>query len=344
MPLPHNIRLLSRDDFRKGVFARDDYKCVVCHAPAVDAHHIMERRLFPDGGYYLDNGASVCAEHHLEAERTLLSCEQVREAAKIRTVLLPPHLYSDQPYDKWGNPILANGTRLRGELYFDASVQKVLGEGGVLSIFTHLVKFPRTYHLPWSPGMTKDDRKMEAADPFKDRLVVATLKMDGENTTMYQDYIHARSLTYDPHPSRSWVKARWAQIAHDIPKGWRVCGENVYATHSIAYQHLEDWFLVFQVWDDRNVCLSWEDTKEWAELLGFSLVPTLYVGEGSRANIENLHVPERDGDPCEGYVVRESGPFAYAQYRTAVGKYVRAGHVATHGHWMRQSVRPNGRR
>lgn len=38
-----NVQLLTRDQFREGVFARDNYKCVFCDKPAVDAHHILER-------------------------------------------------------------------------------------------------------------------------------------------------------------------------------------------------------------------------------------------------------------------------------------------------------------
>lgn len=342
--MPPNVqKLLTRDDFREGVFARDGHQCVICGEPAVDAHHVLERRLWGDGGYYLDNGVSVCEVHHIEAERTILSCEELREAAGIRRVALPQHLYGDQKYDKWGNPVLPNGTRLRGDLFFDESVQKVLDEGDVLDLFTNRVKFPRTYHLPWSPGLTEDDRMMEDLDPFAGQQVVVTAKMDGENTTMYRDYIHARSIDFAPHDSRSWVKARWARIAHEIPEGWRVCGENLYAQHSIVYENLDDWFLVFQVWDDRNTCLSWADTKEWTELLGLPLVPVIYEGPGDRRFIEHLHTPTFRGDPCEGHVARTPSAFPYSSYRKNVGKYVRAGHVATHGHWMRQVVKPNGR-
>jgi len=49
----------NRDQFREAVLSRDRHMCVVCGQPARDAHHIMERRLFPDGGYHLDNGASL---------------------------------------------------------------------------------------------------------------------------------------------------------------------------------------------------------------------------------------------------------------------------------------------
>jgi 5-methylcytosine-specific restriction endonuclease McrA len=56
--------LLTRDEFRKQVFERDNYRCVICGAKngdkhvKLDAHHIIERRLWADGGYYLENGAT----------------------------------------------------------------------------------------------------------------------------------------------------------------------------------------------------------------------------------------------------------------------------------------------
>ncbi len=61
-------KLLTRDEFRESVFARDKYKCVVCRDAAQDAHHLIERRLFEDGGYYISNGVSVCGRHHIEAD------------------------------------------------------------------------------------------------------------------------------------------------------------------------------------------------------------------------------------------------------------------------------------
>lgn len=34
--------------------------CVFCKKPATEVHHILDRKLFDDGGYYENNGASVC--------------------------------------------------------------------------------------------------------------------------------------------------------------------------------------------------------------------------------------------------------------------------------------------
>lgn len=335
-------RLLSRDAFREGVFARDGWRCVFCKAPAVDAHHILERRLWPDGGYYLDNGASVCEEHHLACERTVLSVEQVREACGITRVVVPPHLYADQAYDKWGNAVLEDGRRARGELFFDSSVQRVLAQGCMLARFTNRVKYPRTHHLPWSPGMHDDDRRLENLLAFEGQRVIVTRKMDGENTTLYADGLHARSLDSRSHPSRDWVKAFWARMGYEIPEGWRLVGENLYAVHSLAYADLPSYFLGFSIWDERGICRAWDETQDWFELLGVVSVPVLYDGLFDERRIRALW-KDTDAAQHEGYVVRVAGAFTLAQFRTHVGKFVRAGHVQTNKHWMRgQRVIPNG--
>ena len=195
--------LLTRDEFREAVFKRDNHKCIICGNSAQDAHHIMERRLFQDGGYYVDNGASLCGDCHIAAEQTLLTVETIRDILHITKPILPDDYYHDVVYDKWGNIILPNGTRLRGELFNDLSVHKAIAP--VLSLFTKYVKYPRTLHLPWSYG-TSDDKFLKDTLNFDDEEVVVTEKLDGENTTLYNDYIHARSLEYDSHQSRNLIK------------------------------------------------------------------------------------------------------------------------------------------
>lgn len=210
----------------------------------------------------------------------------------------------------------------------------------VLGEFTNRVKYPRTYHLPWSPGATSDDRIADDPDAmFSGQEVVITEKMDGENCTLYRDGLHARSLEYSPHPSRDRVKALWASIAHEIPDGWRVCGENLTAEHSIHYTGLRSFFQVFSVWDERNVCLAWPNTEEWAALLGLATVPVIasatLFGNVSIA-IEGLAGSDPDR---EGYVVRRAGDFHYREFRGCVAKWVRPGHVVHRaGHWASRPV------
>jgi hypothetical protein len=331
------MRLLSRES----VFRRDNHQCIICKSPAKDAHHILERRLFPDGGYYLDNGASLCEEHHIQAETTVLSTQEIRTILNIKTPVLPEHFYKDQEYDKWGNIILPDGKRLKGELFNDESLQKILDQGEVLDLFVKYIKYPRTYHLPFSQSMTKDDRILKDCSQFENKNVVATLKMDGENTTMYNDYIHARSVQSKNHKSRDYVKSIHSQIMADIPEGWRVCGENLYAKHSIEYNNLESYFYIFSIWNDKNICLSWEETVEWALLLGLPHVPVLYNGVFDEKKIKFLISPKFNGEDMEGFVLRNSGEFSYKDFKNNTAKMVRKDHVHTHGHWMREMIVPN---
>lgn len=331
--------LLSREDFRREVFARDQGRCLICGAPAVDAHHILERRLFDDGGYYLSNGASLCAAHHIAAEQTTLTVEDLRERANIDAPALPRHFYPDERYDKWGNIILPNGRRTKGELFSDESVQKILRLGGVIHEFTDYVKYPRTLHLPWSPGATEDDRVHSDLSSFESEEVVVTEKMDGENTSLYRDHYHARSIDASSHPSQSWTRALHAQIAWQIPEGWRLCGENLYAKHSIEYKSLKSFLLVFSVWDERNRCLSWDATQEWCALLGLKTVPVLYRGMWDENRIRDSD--RISGLDHEGYVVRVTREFSFSEFRRVVGKFVRRGHVQTSHGWKRQAIIPN---
>jgi hypothetical protein len=330
--------LLTRDEFRRAVFQRDGSTCVFCNAPAKDAHHIIERRLWSDGGYYIENGASVCEEHHIACERTDITPGEVRRRCNITTIVLPDHLYADQKYDKWGNIVLPTGLRLKGELFFDESVQKVLQTH--LSEFSDTVKYPRTYHLPWSDNLNDDDKMMESTAAFVGRRVIVTEKMDGENTTMYQNYIHARSIDSASNPTRSWVKNFWATISHDIPDGWRICGENLWAKHSIKYEHLPSYFLGFSLWNEKNVCLSWDETMEWFELLSIVPVSVLYDGIYDEAIIRKLSTSEQWAN-SEGYVIRRADNFTYGNFRKSVGKYVRKNHIQTDQHWLQSALEKN---
>src|SRR3546814_9804484 len=44
-----------------------------------------------------------------------------------------------------------------------------------------------------------------------------------------------------------WVKQFRSGIAADIPEGWRVCGENLFAKHSIHYTALPTYFMGFSI-------------------------------------------------------------------------------------------------
>ena len=79
-------------------------------------------------------------------------------------------------------------------------------------------RYEKQLHLPWSQHKTTDDKVLDCVDEFKNRQVVVTEKLDGENTSMYSDHYHARSLDSRNHPSRNFAKSLHGSIQHEIPK------------------------------------------------------------------------------------------------------------------------------
>lgn len=204
------------------------------------------------------------------------------------------------------------------------------------------IKFPRIAHLPWSPGRSADDLGLCDLNALVAcPEVVVTEKLDGENTTLYPDYHHARSTTAKPHPSRTWLARLHATIRREIPPGFRVCGENIYAEHSIHYRGLPSYFLVFAIFDAAT-CLSWDETLAWCNATSLSTVPVLYRGPWDLRRVQNCWTGRSafDGEQ-EGYVVRAAGRFSFTDHTTRVAKYVRAHHVQTDEHWLHKKVVPN---
>mgnify|MGYP000208609097 CR=1 FL=1 len=203
-------------------------------------------------------------------------------------------------------------------------------------------KYPSTPHLPQSRSRTNDDSILMSTRHFGGMEVVVTEKLDGENATLYSHHYHARSLDSRHHPSRDWIKAFWSARRADIPGHLRICGENLYAQHSIRYEGLKSYFYGFSAWDiNDNTCLPWRDTLDWFGLLEIEPVPVLYEGPYSDAVIEHL-IAGLDTAHQEGLVVRNAGAFAFGDFAHNVGKWVRPKHVQTETHWMHAEVIPNG--
>ena len=201
-----------------------------------------------------------------------------------------------------------------------------------------LVKYPRTPHLPWSESVAKDDIRVVNTDVFVGKNIVVTEKMDGENTTLTRECCHARSLDSGRHESRSWIKALWQTIKFDIPAGWRICGENLYATHSIHYKNLKSYFMVFSIWDENNIALAWNDTIDICKSLNLEPVSVLWSGVYDEAMIKNIKI---DFETQEGYVIRNAEQFEFRNFTSNVAKFVRPNHVQTDIHWLNSKIIPN---
>ena len=210
------------------------------------------------------------------------------------------------------------------------------------------MKYPRTYHVPFSPGATKDDKKLKDGwfEYYRGKEIVLTEKLDGENSCLCQRGVFARS--HGAETRSPWSINLWGddglywKVKGFIDDDLLVFGENLYGEHSIHYSKLKDYFHVFACYNETNdKWWSWDDVKFVSKVLGVPHVPTLWRGRAESEDqireliVQTMNVPSAYGDEKEGILMRLAGEFNGDDFPNYVCKYVRANHVQTDEHWTR---------
>lgn len=205
------------------------------------------------------------------------------------------------------------------------------------------VKYPSTLYLP-----SKDTKPQDTYNgnlSHMEKLVI-TEKMDGENTSMYNNGIHFRSLdSSDSTPtlrdSRNWVRALHASIQSHIPSNLRIIGENLFAKHTIHYSDLSSYFQVFMIINDKDWVYSWASTQAIAENLGLHVVREADIINSKDLNLDNIRI-EIDRNPnLEGYVIRNNNGFKFEDFSSNVFKVVKPNFVQTDTHWRHSRLIKN---
>jgi len=217
------------------------------------------------------------------------------------------------------------------------------------------MKYPRTYHLPFSPGSTNDDKKYKKNwfELYRGKEVVITEKLDGENIHMDKDDCFARS---DGASTRSpWTKNIWSpsnglywRVQSLIGPGETVFGENLYGEHAIKYDMLSTYFHMFGVVGpskenpQSTIFYSWEDIKKMSEKLDIPTVPVIFEGvlesEKQLKKIieDTMKEPSAYGTTKEGVVMRIKDAFLFDDFSKCVCKWVRPNHVQEGAmHWTK---------
>jgi hypothetical protein len=213
-------------------------------------------------------------------------------------------------------------------------------------------KYGRTYHYPFSPGTTSDDRIQHDYWQHIQKIptLIHTEKLDGENNCLSRHGVFARSHVA-PTVS-AWtesIRRFWQLIKNDLGD-LEIFLENLYAIHSIEYRNLEHHFYVFGV-REHDRWLSWEETKFYAAMISLPTVPemgtvqlladrstfeqgVLALTKG-RGTLEPHDVLSGQPTTIEGIVSRNADGYAVNDFAHNVFKYVRKGHVKTDQHWTR---------
>lgn len=213
-------------------------------------------------------------------------------------------------------------------------------------------KYGRTFHFPFSPGVSDDDQINQHywQDINAIGKIVHTEKLDGENNCINRFGVFARSHAAPAvSPWTASLRQKWDMIKHDIGD-YEIFGENLYAIHSITYPDIESHFYVFAV-REHDQWLSWEETGFIAGIYDLPVVPVLEMPEklpdqrtfeqhiialaGRESTFRSCDV--RSGAECsmEGIVTRNLDSYPVSAFAHNVFKYVRKDHVATDVHWTK---------
>ena len=217
-------------------------------------------------------------------------------------------------------------------------------------------RFPHTPHAVWlGDGVPRDDKVLSPAEA-KALLagdVVVEEKLDGANLGLsvgpvgelrMQNRGQYLEVPYSGQFEKlnSWVSPHADDLVTALGENLILFGEWCAARHSVAYERLPSWFLVFDVYDcSEGRFWSTARRNALARGLDLSVVPALFHGHTTLAGLKNLIQSEpsrfRSG-PLEGVVMRRES----AEWLESRAKLVRPDFTQAIGeHWRRRKIEWN---
>lgn len=187
---------------------------------------------------------------------------------------------------------------------------------------SHFFRFPHTPHIAWlAPGSPRDDKVLSSAEASQllAGRVVLEEKLDGANLgfslapdgrVQAQNRGQYLEPPYHGQFARlgAWLDAHEDALFDALGPDLMAFGEWCAARHSLDYDALPDWWLLFDIYD-RQAGAFWSTTRRdaWARQYCFAVVPRLLQGRVSMAQLRQL-VQETHGafraGPLEGVVIR----------------------------------------
>lgn len=221
---------------------------------------------------------------------------------------------------------------------------------------TDFFRFPHTPHLVWlGQGIPRDDKVLspEEAEALLAAEVVVEEKIDGANLGISigpegevrvqnrGQYLHL-PMHGQFEKLHVWLKPRIDTLFDLLGGDLILFGEWCAARHSIGYEHLPNWYVVFDVYD-RQSGQFWSTTRrdDLAKQLDLPVVPRLMQGRTSLPALIEL-VSTRNSafspEPLEGIVLRrERGGFLQSRAKLVHAQFVQS----ITEHWSRRRIEWN---
>ena len=216
------------------------------------------------------------------------------------------------------------------------------------------VKFPSTPYIEFENNMDIRTDKIlskEEVHIFLGNEIYVEEKIDGANLGISfndrgecllqnrGDYLYF-PLSGQWSALNKWLNINENTIFENITNEYILFGEWCYATHSIKYDALPDWFVAFDIFDKKeNKFFSVQRRNEMIEKMGLYKVPMLGKGKYSLDQLMEFIGDSQYGNgPSEGIYLRQDEG-AYLKYRA---KIVRKGFKQKiDQHWTKGKIQHN---
>jgi ATP-dependent RNA circularization protein (DNA/RNA ligase family) len=225
-----------------------------------------------------------------------------------------------------------------------------------MSEMENFFSYPQTPHISWlSKGPIRDDKLLseeEVSSLLNDEVVIEE-KIDGANlgisltddgTIRFQN----RGQYLIPPFSgqfirlRSWLSTHEYSIQNYLSPELILFGEWCAAKHSIPYDNLPDWFIVFDVYDrSQQKFFSTKRRNSLAERLGFPVIRKVTQCKTSLEELKTLLQTERSyyyNGSVEGFVIRRESE----DWLLNKAKLVRPDFIQNiNNHWRKHQIEWN---
>lgn len=218
---------------------------------------------------------------------------------------------------------------------------------------SNFFRFPHTPHLAWlSERSAREDKVLSAheAKTLLKGIVTVEEKIDGANLGISLNssgeiqFQNRGEYLFEPYSGQfsrlsGWLRQHEFALKKILRPEIILFGEWCAAKHSLEYTHLEDWFLLFDVYD-RNLKKFWsiERRNLIAKDAGLAHVPKIYQGCISISYAHDILSSSKSkyrlGNP-EGIIIRKDSE----HWNEVRAKLVRPDFSQSISeHWRKQSI------
>lgn len=215
------------------------------------------------------------------------------------------------------------------------------------------LKFPSTPYIELDKGRVRKDKVLseEEVGQILSRKVYVEEKVDGANLGISFDedgellFQNRGSYLYKPLEGQWSILRTWAGKYEEamfdcLTDRYILFGEWCYATHSVYYDSLPDWFIGFDILDKKSHrFLAVENRNQIMKQIGIAIVPLLGQGVFESGQLKGFLGKSKYGPACsEGiYLRQDQGEFL--KYRA---KLVRESfQQEIEMHWSKKQIKYN---